>query len=441
MEGTTIPRGVERMVADPSGRWIALATTAGLELRTSANLALLRMWRDVSATALAIVPAEEALIVGSKDGLVQVFDTRDGNPWTNQLRFTRQVTSVAYRAIDGAILATDGHHVRTMLRKEEGDGRVIPDAAKASGYGPMIACPTTNQILVPFNPEGFRAWNPANGSLLRTYQLGPKKTVIVDVAGSADGNWLAVGSQQQSAYLWNTRTEKKIGPLDFQGFSKGKVQSSHRIAISPNGRYAAFSGMDEVVIYSLVDNQPHRVLSHPTKSGGSSWASALGISPDSSTLVVGWRRMAGDTGSPVACYDLATGEQTALFYPHKTGNIHAVIAFEDGRIFTSSASGEAKLWDHRQKELKNYVGHIGAVNGAAVSPDERRLATAGNDGTVRLWDIETGLELFTLGKHAGPGMGVAFSPDGKRVASTGRDGTLRIWSAVGTPPVPKSPSH
>ncbi len=72
--------------------------------------------------------------------------------------------------------------------------------------------------------------------------------------------------------------------------------------------------------------------------------------------------------------------------------------------------------------------------GGAFSPDSRRLATAAWDGTVRLWDEATGLELLTLQGHTkGVMYSVAFSPDGRRlVAGTGRDVTgdkIVMWSA------------
>ena len=63
------------------------------------------------------------------------------------------------------------------------------------------------------------------------------------------------------------------------------------------------------------------------------------------------------------------------------------------------------------------------------SPDETRLASAGRDGTIKLWDVATGQEALSLRGHTKSVLSVAFSADGTRLASASRDGTVKLRDA------------
>jgi hypothetical protein len=63
----------------------------------------------------------------------------------------------------------------------------------------------------------------------------------------------------------------------------------------------------------------------------------------------------------------------------------------------------------------------------AFNPDARQLASAGSDGTVRVWGIPGGEEVVLLRGHQGEVRSVAFSPDGQRLVSGGIDGAVKIW--------------
>jgi WD40 repeat protein len=75
-------------------------------------------------------------------------------------------------------------------------------------------------------------------------------------------------------------------------------------------------------------------------------------------------------------------------------------------------------------------GHTDEVFAAAFHPDGTRLATAGRDQAIWLWDLATGEDVARLAGHTNYVWSLAFSPDGKTLVSGSGDGTVRLWDTA-----------
>jgi WD40 repeat protein len=226
------------------------------------------------------------------------------------------------------------------------------------------------------------------------------------------------GSLPGLVRIWNLSDGKEAHPFPFD------QESVFGVAYSPDGkRIAACGSQGQLVVW---DAATRAVLArgHPRQSGQ---AFQVAFSPDGSRVAVAYQ------DDLVRVWDAQSGKKLLTLTGHMD-DVYSVAFSCDGRYLASGARNDhaIRIWDAMTgKQVSSLRAHTGSVPSLVFHPDDWRLASASSDGTVKLWDFRTACErLPVLGDVLGRVRRIAFRPRGERFASAGSaDGTLCLWEA------------
>jgi WD40 repeat protein/serine/threonine protein kinase len=281
-------------------------------------------------------------------------------------------------------------------------------------------------------PPNLRGWEWHYLKRLRYQTLSPLDhgSLVLCLAFNPTGQYLASGSRDGVIKVWDLESGQPL-----RTFRAGEVMA-HSVAFSPDGQRLACACSDgSLKIWDLqAEKEPVDWKAHPSR------VNCVVFSPDgqrmaSSCFSYGWE--GEPPGGDVKVWD-AVNHKEILTLQHPLGALRLAFSPDGSRLATGGQDKTVKVWEATTgRELWTSPQHTAPVAALAYSPDGRSVASAGADWSklvhaeVKLWDARTGEERLTLRGHIGFILSVAFSDDGQRLASGGMDRTVKLWD-VGT---------
>ncbi|NES01066.1 MAG: WD40 repeat domain-containing protein, partial [Symploca sp. SIO1B1] len=112
--------------------------------------------------------------------------------------------------------------------------------------------------------------------------------------------------------------------------------------------------------------------------------------------------------------------------------VSAIAVTRDGKqMISGSWDSSVKVWNFETgEELFTFTGHVDRVNALAVTPDSQWVISGSRDCTIQVWNLKTGEQLLTISDHPDSIEALAVSPDGKYIISGSWEGTVKVWNLI-----------
>jgi WD40 repeat protein len=388
----------------------------------------IRLWEANSGREIHLLEGHQRVAISGKNGVFCLAFSPDG-------------TRLASGAADGTVRVWDVKSGKELARCAGHGGRVR--ALAFAPDGKTLASAGADNAL--------RLWQPATGRA-----IGPVKDdggVVLAMSASPDGRTLAVLRMPGQLSLWDLRAGKELpktpklpaplaaavfspkghtlvcasvaGHLQLWDYDKGEQRGTTRnvqttirlLATADDGSTVAWCGNDRRIV--LWDVKAGKELQQFRVPGNT--IAALHFSVDGATLLV-----AGSAG--VHRFEIEK-KSAGRNLSEQVGSVSAEAISPDGRMLaTGGQDGAVRLWELATgKQRRALYGDTSLVRAAAFSADGKLLATGSGNGLIRLWDVANGQRIHGFVGHRGGVVAVAFAEGGSTLITASLDGTALVW--------------
>jgi WD40 repeat protein len=287
--------------------------------------------------------------------------------------------------------------------------QLLPQYGHAGSVNAVTFSPDGKYLASGGSDQSIYLWEVLSGK--KVLALQKPMSAVNAIAFSPDGSQLASGSDDKLVRLWDISTKKVL-----RSFKEHNSEITS-VAFSADGSRILSASRDGII--KLWDASSEKSLI--TITGSNKGTNAI--------FLAGGKHIAsaGADGN-IKIWDTSNGKELRTLTGH-TGTITALVASADGASLASSdADGNIKLWDTSGgKELRSWVGHYHKINALVIDSKGKQIASADTNDTIKFWDASSGKELRTISGNKHKPNTLAFDPTGEKLASGGTDETVRLW--------------
>jgi len=408
-------------------------------------------------TAMAVAPNHRVIATGAgyTDKTIKLWNPESDQPvgelighqaWICTLAFSPDGTLLASSSADQTIRLWDtktwteiatlrGHEDEVYSLSFSADGRRIITGGKDGSVRlwqipPVKRPPPQWELPEPCNnnscaisPDSRRLVTVGDDYVLWDLDTGEKLATLTELRGyqascdfSRDGRQLLTGGRNGKIRIWDFE-HNSLSEFDTGG--EADVAGVKTLSTT-NLQLASWSFSP---LRLRIWNFATRRLVHEFEpSGPPAWRGNFSRRGD---IVLGF----GD-GS-VTVWKAEAGWAQTNFPAHRRSVVGACFTPDGRTLATGGEEGTAKLWNvATHREIATLRGHLRSIHAVDISPDSGRLATAaGGVETIKLWDLHTHQELITLASESTLLVALRFTPDGNKIVGYNDRARIQIWTA------------